>query len=214
VPEPLICVALTLEPGTRSNDVKNIQRWLISQGYTKVVATGLYDILTVRAVTHFQNEYAVTILAPLGLTQATGTWGEYTARQASRMGLCQFDDYADDSDLPVSVPASGRLPASSSYTNDAYPGVCLAKTMGLVGTQDARHNTREDVKKLQNFLRSRGYTKVEATGIYGPLTKRAIAHFQEEYAESILHPLGRKKGTGVWGVRTALLATELGLCEF
>lgn len=252
--EPLVCLALELEPGMKHNDdVRTMQKWLMSQGYNKVEATGNYGTYTKRAVTHFQNEYAADILTPAGLTRATGVWGPRTAAKASEMGLCAYDDEVDaGAEESVSSSASsGVIPERSAYSTsttqttpatttraqtapqsatsdtttslpatattasleEIYPGVCLPKTIGPIGTEDARGNVLSEVKMLQRFLIARGYTKVEATGYYGPTTQRAIAHFQEENKRDILEPAGLIQPTGVWGVRTAIKASELGLCE-
>jgi peptidoglycan hydrolase-like protein with peptidoglycan-binding domain len=206
--EPLVCIAFTVEPGTKNNnDVKNIQRWLISQGYNKVEATGNYGSFTQRAIKHFQEEYASDILALAGLTKATGTWGEYTAQKASALGLCAYDDPVDEATAVVSSVDA----ASHTVLEDIYPGVCVPRTIepDVVGDKG---NAR-DVKIIQRFLIKRGYTKVEATGYYGPTTKRAVEFFQKKYATDILEPAGLTKPTGTWGLRTAIKASELGLCN-
>jgi peptidoglycan hydrolase-like protein with peptidoglycan-binding domain len=241
VPAPLVCIAFEIEPGVKNNNnVKSIQRWLLSQGYNKVRATGEYGSATKRAIAHFQKAYAADILVPAGLTKATGIWGERTAAHASRLGLCVFD--TEDEDVAARTVDGGTgvssevipersaftpsIPVETSvttHTNDAaeavnleeiYPGVCLPKTISPIGTQDARGNTVTQVKMLQRFLISRGYTKVEASGVYGPTTKRAVAHFQNEYTQDILEPAGLTKATGIWGIRTAIKASEVGLCDF
>lgn len=207
--EPLVCLAMTIEPGVKGDsDVKNIQKWLISQGYTKVEATGNYGVYTQRAIKHFQLEYASEILEPAGLSKATGTWGEYTAKKASSMGLCDYDE-ADD---VAAVAQETKVAASHSVLEDVYPGVCLPRVIDP-DTGEEKGNAR-DVKIIQRFLISRGYKKVEATGYYGTLTKRAIAHFQQENAADILEPAGLSQPTGTWGIRTAIKASELGLCTF
>jgi peptidoglycan hydrolase-like protein with peptidoglycan-binding domain len=240
-PAPLVCIAFEIEPGVKnSNDVKSIQRWLMSQGYNKVRATGEYGSATKRAIVHFQKEYAADILVPAGLTKATGIWGERTAAHASRLGLCVFD--TEDEDVAARTVDGGTgvsgdvIPERSAFTptvpvetsvtthtNDVaeaenleeiYPGVCLPKTIGPIGTQDARGNTVAQVKMLQRFLISRGYTKVEVSGVYGPTTQRAVAHFQNENKQDILEPAGLTKATGIWGIRTAIKASEVGLCDF
>jgi peptidoglycan hydrolase-like protein with peptidoglycan-binding domain len=80
------------EMGDKGDDVRTIQKWLISQGYNKVEASGYFGDLTRRAIKHFQEENASTVLAPAGLSVGTGAWGMRTATRASALGLCDFDE--------------------------------------------------------------------------------------------------------------------------
>jgi peptidoglycan hydrolase-like protein with peptidoglycan-binding domain len=68
-------------------------------------------------------------------------------------------------------------------------------------------STGADVKALQQFLNSKGFT-VTATGpgspglestYFGPATHRAVIRFQETYRAEILTPNGLTSGTGVFG---------------
>jgi peptidoglycan hydrolase-like protein with peptidoglycan-binding domain len=224
-----VCVAFTIEPGVKNDsDVKNIQRWLISQNYNKVEATGYYGAYTQRAIKHFQEEYAADILVPAGLTKATGTWGEFTAKKASSMGLCDYDE-VDNVEL-VTLPTAATvvtagIQASTTETSspnndvstaavleDIYPGVCLPRT--IEPDAAGEKGNANDVKIMQRFLVGQGYTLVEVTGYYGPTTKRAIEFFQKRYKTDILEPAGLTKPTGTWGIRTAIKASEVGLCNY
>jgi peptidoglycan hydrolase-like protein with peptidoglycan-binding domain len=190
----IVCVSDTYRSGDTDSQIKVIQRFLRGQGYNKVKVTGVFDMYTVRAVTHFQNEYASDILAPLGLGEATGEWGMQTATKASQMGLCVYDEEDATNDT---VDEQATAPAD----------VCYA----LVIEPETKSDT---VKSIQKFLRSQGYTKVTVSGYYGPLTKKAISSFQTEHKKDILTPSGFKKATGVWGPATAAKASELGLCKY
>lgn len=195
--EPVVCIAQTIEPGTNQDvDVLHIQRFLISQGYTKVIANGNYDANTKRAIQDFQSSYATEILFPNGFNKATGTWGENTAKKASTLGLCEYDIDED-----VTFP-----PVTQKVETPKRATVCLSKVIKQ-GEQGS------DVRKIQKFLRSYGYTKVEVTGYFGPTTKRAIEFFQKKFSADILTPAGYTKPTGQWGPRTAAKAAEFGLCN-
>jgi peptidoglycan hydrolase-like protein with peptidoglycan-binding domain len=70
--------------------------------------------------------------------------------------------------------------------------------------------TGSDVRSLQSFLNSQGFT-IAAAGVgspgnestyFGPATARALARFQEAHAQQILTPSGLTRGTGVLGAKT------------
>lgn len=84
--------------------------------------------------------------------------------------------------------------------------------------RDLRPGDRgEDVKRLQKFLNEQGYTvaskgngsRGNETDVYGPALRRALARFQEAYADKILAPLDIKKGSGIFGTRTRSLVNEI-----
>ncbi|MCK4520700.1 DUF2330 domain-containing protein [Candidatus Parcubacteria bacterium] len=64
----------------------------------------------------------------------------------------------------------------------------------------------EDVKMLQKFLINIELwdSETEATGFFGPITKNALAKFQEEQKYKILRPIGLEKGTGYFGEKTRI----------
>ena len=72
--------------------------------------------------------------------------------------------------------------------------------------------SNEDVKCLQNFLKSQGpeiYPEGLVTGNFLSLTKAAVIRFQEKYASEILTPLGLFQGTGFVGLKTRTKIKEL-----
>ena len=79
----------------------------------------------------------------------------------------------------------------------------------------------EDVHMLQRFLNMSTTTRVAESGLgspglettkFGGATKKAVALFQEQYADKILVPNGLRKGTGKVGEATR--ATLNALCAF
>jgi peptidoglycan hydrolase-like protein with peptidoglycan-binding domain len=88
---PTICLSDTIEPGTTSEDVLKIQKFLESLGFMTVPGNSHYGIATQNAVTAFQEKYRDEILTPGGLSKPTGVWGYYSAMKASDLGLCTFD---------------------------------------------------------------------------------------------------------------------------
>lgn len=187
-----ICVSDTYKFGDTHEQIKVIQAFLHQHDYKKVKITGVYDEFTKRAVAHFQNEHAIDILIPAQITQGNGVWGFYTAKKASGMGLCALDEEDAVRDLGLE-----KTPLSICYALPIAPG-----------------DKGDAVRSIQKFLRSQGYAKVEVTGYYGPATRRAVTHFQNEYRGDILNAGGYRSATGVWGPLTAAKASELGLCAF
>jgi len=51
--------------------------------------------------------------------------------------------------------------------------------------------------------------KVPATGWFGPITKKAVIAFQENYADEILAPWGLTEGTGIVGKTTRAKLNKL-----
>lgn len=73
------------------------------------------------------------------------------------------------------------------------------------------NNDSEQVKKLQNFLKS-SYPEVQETGVYNAVVISAVKKFQEKYAEEILTPWGLTSGSGYVGSTTIKKINEL-YCE-
>ena len=78
-----------------------------------------------------------------------------------------------------------------------YPPGIWEKYLGL-GSEG------EEVRALQKTLINEGLweAEVEATGYFGPITKAALARFQDKYSSEILKPIGLEKGTGYYGEKT------------
>ncbi len=81
----------TLQLGSQGNDVKALQQFLNTNGYT-VAQSGagspgkestVYGPATAKAVTKFQEVNAVKILQPLGLKKGTGVFGSATIKALS-----------------------------------------------------------------------------------------------------------------------------------
>ena len=69
-----------------------------------------------------------------------------------------------------------------------------------------------DVRCLQQFLKMQGidiYPEGLVTGVFGALTKVAVARFQEKYRNEILAPIGLSRGTGFVGYLTRQKINQL-----
>ena len=115
----------------------------------------------------------------------------------------ELDEVADD---VASLFSSGAKVRKISYHGNInvikkdfmiYPPGIWKKYLGL-GSQG------EEVKALQKTLINEGLweAEVEATGYFGPITKAALAQFQDKYSSEILRPIGLEKGTGYYGEKT------------
>lgn len=79
-----------------------------------------------------------------------------------------------------------------------------------------------DVKILQMFLNDSDFLLAKEgpgspgkeTDFFGPLTKAAVARFQEAYAQKVLAPLNLKNGTGYFGPSTRKFVNSLNLDYF
>jgi hypothetical protein len=90
--------------------------------------------------------------------------------------------------LQARLGGGGQVSFCKSINNNLY--------FGIAG---------DDVKCLQNFLKSQGqgiYPEGLITGNFGGLTQKAVIRFQEKYAVDILTPMGLSKGTGYVGQST------------
>lgn len=77
--------------------------------------------------------------------------------------------------------------------------------------------TDSQVLQLQQFLNTQGFTIAKTgagspgneTTYFGPSTRRAVILFQEKYPESILTPINREKGTGIFASLSINQANKL-----
>ncbi len=71
-----------------------------------------------------------------------------------------------------------------------------------------------EVKKVQNFLRKKGYFKYQKdTGYFGSITEQAVKDFQSKYSDKILKPLGLVSPTGNWFKYTKKQANSMLGCD-
>lgn len=107
--------------------------------------------------------------------------------------------------LLTAVPAfaEGLISTPSLYVSDT-PSTCVNLTYTLrIGDRDvsstngpssAKTMAGTEVTLLQNFLHTKGYLSVPATGYFGPLTLRAVKAFQSASASGAID--------GIVGVQT------------
>lgn len=103
-------------------------------------------------------------------------------------------------------PQAPSAPNAPSNTNDGI-------SCSMPFTQKAHFSSRgEEVKKIQQFLKDKGYYYGKITGFYGIWTELSVKNFQQAYFREILIPLNRIEPTGIWSYSTMGLANNL-LCQ-
>lgn len=179
--------------GTSNDQVGTVQQVLIDHGFP-IVKTNAYDDRTKAAVKLFQIEKVATAQDDLRKV-VTGVWDERTRSAIHRLYGCGKE-------------AVGGTPQAEgeAVQEDSTRALCIEGeyTVGSRG---------DSVTRIQKFLIAEDYRKVEATGYYGEMTRRAVKHFQETYTDDILAPAGLSVSRGVWNNATTLKASEKGLCE-
>jgi hypothetical protein len=128
-----------------------------------------------------------------------------------------------------SSSSSGSRPGNSSVTTNVTttptslpatntPQTDIPVVSGGTFTKDLWYGLRDsDVKRLQAFLNSRGFS-IAASGngsvgneteYFGPLTRAALIRFQEGYRAEILTPIGLLNGTGFFGSNTRAFVNSM-----
>lgn len=146
----------TLKKGSTGNDVKKLQEILVSISgvYPGGEITGYFGLATAKAVGLFQEKY--------GLVGA-GEQGYGQAGPKTRAKLLELAE-------------SGSSTTVTPVTNSQATPVAFYRTL-------KKGSRGEDVKKLQEFLLSDPEiaSGVEASGYFGPATKKAVEKFQEKH---------------------------------
>lgn len=97
---------------------------------------------------------------------------------------------------------------SSDNTKADSPKTCPYFVQYLKqGDRDGKKGIVE-VKKIQEFLNEKMGTSLPTTGIFGPLTKKAVEQYQTKYADNVLLPWNLSKPTGRWYQSTRNLANS------
>ena len=87
-PRPVHTFTKVLQFGANSEEVRMMQKLLISEGLLPTdCATGYFGGRSLAAVKAFQSKYASDVLIPLGLDEPTGIWGAFSIAKAN--SLCK-----------------------------------------------------------------------------------------------------------------------------
>ncbi|MBP7119023.1 peptidoglycan-binding protein, partial [Candidatus Woesebacteria bacterium] len=185
--QPLLSRTLTL--GSTGTDVRNLQIFLNSKGFTVSQGgpgsngqeTTYFGPATTKALAKYQQ--ANNILPANGYLNAN------TLTIVNSL----YTTTSKCSDTTAITTTTQGLPQSYVFTTTLKQGM-----------------TSPSVKYLQIFLNNNGYTisisgpgsKGNETTYFGPATLRALIKFQEYYAKDILTPSGLTSGTGYFGPAT------------
>ena len=116
----------SLSQGASGADVMKLQQFLNSDADTRVAATGIgsagqetqyYGALTAAAVSKFQSKYFTDVLAPLGLVNPTGYFGQSSITKANM--LCSTASSGGDSGSGSGSTGSGALEGGAGSIADA-----------------------------------------------------------------------------------------------
>ncbi|MDO8594424.1 MAG: Ig-like domain-containing protein [bacterium] len=142
-----------LAKGTRGDDVKRLQELL------GVESSGFFGPLTEKALKTFQLKHGV-IKSEKGA--GAGKFGPATRAKFKEV----FEGKIEASSAPAGAASASATTAAGSTASGPAP--TITRRLGVA----SRGN---DVKALQAFL------GVEATGYFGPMTRKAVQEFQEKY---------------------------------
>ncbi|OHA29600.1 MAG: hypothetical protein A3G52_00705 [Candidatus Taylorbacteria bacterium RIFCSPLOWO2_12_FULL_43_20] len=208
--QPAYNFSRNLTVGSRGEDVRQLQIFLNNNGYT-IASVGVgspgqesdyFGNLTKSALIRYQNANRTQILTPVNLTQGTGFFGASTIQYINSLQSNQ----SNQSPTTDCIPATA-IPSNSQFPTPSLPAVAF----GEGWTRDLALGSRgEDVRNLQKFLNSQGFTvsnqgvgsKGNETDYYGPATHSALIRFQNYYRDDILTPVGLTQGTGYFGPST------------
>lgn len=175
--------ATTLRHGSRGEEVAALQQALISLGYLKGNADGIYGNKTENAVRSFQKKNRLTADGLAGsktraLLQSLLA-GASDASIRDQDGTGATDSSGADATSAASGPSAASLPASSSWFSGSYAAI----RSGQTGSR---------VRLLQRALISLKYLKGIADGKFGPATLAAVKAYQKAAGLSVDGVAGKK----------------------
>lgn len=150
----------TLYNGCRGDSVRTMQEALISLGYLKGTADGIFGNNTENAVRKFQKKNKLT---PDGLA------GEKTLSMILSQSELKQSSSSKKDDTAKSSESSAKNQSSSS-SSAQLNGNYATLRQGSKG---------ERVKAMQQALISLGYLSGSADGVFGSQTRKAVISFQK-----------------------------------
>lgn len=170
-------------PNNNKEDVKKLEKFLNTYENEKLPVNGVYETKDIEAVKRWQVKYKSFILEPMRLKSPTGTVYTLSQRQIERQT-------ASECGTPVVVNTCPFFNATLSFGDRG-----------------------EEVKKIQQFLVFTQGEKLPISGVYGPLTKRAVLRFQKMHRSYILSIVRLSFITGNWNTLTRMKANEVIGCD-
>jgi hypothetical protein len=149
-----------------SNEVRNLQTFLVNTQELDVNINGVYDMKTENAVKAFQAKYADTILAPWGLSNPSGIVSITTIKKinelacnrpltlnASELAMINAYKQGQTSSAPTFENQEQNLPNQSINENSATPGPEM-NTDENQDTNTATVGNASAFERFWNFLKS------------------------------------------------------------
>ena len=152
----------TLRNGMRGEEVAEIQRALITLGYLKGTADGVFGNNTENAVRKFQRKNKLT---------ADGLVGARTKELLlSKASGASFGNSSGGAGSSSGASGSSESPTASASSSSLFSGNYSTIKSGSRGAR---------VRTLQNALIALNYLSGSADGSYGKKTKAAVVAFQQ-----------------------------------
>lgn len=127
-----------LSSGSQGSDVKCLQEYLNSAGYTVANSgvgspgneTEYFGSLTAQAVTAWQNANAAEVLQPVGLSSGTGYWGQSSIDYYNQVAAGTGTGTGDTGDTGADTPSSGVDVSAESMDNVSVPRNATLVSLG------------------------------------------------------------------------------------
>jgi peptidoglycan hydrolase-like protein with peptidoglycan-binding domain len=155
----------SLGRGSKGEDVKKLQEFLVGLGYLEIVS-GIYDSKTVDAVARFQIDEGIIASS---VDQGAGYFGPKTQLAFDRVYLSL------EKSLYASKPAKQSVLESEKNTVE-LANINAAEMFTESLTEGS---SGEEVYRLQQVLKDLNLLNVDPTGYFGPVTSNAVFKFQQ-----------------------------------
>lgn len=162
--------------GSRSDEVKELQNRLISEGMLTGEATGYFGSLTAQAVKRFQAKFGI---GQLGIVGPQTREKLNSAMENATPGCAMGNKFSTSTgqNCPTSTSTSGREFGAAVSA--------FARSLGQGSKGD-------EVTKLQERLIKEGILSSTSTGYFGNLTREAVKKFQEKNGIEMTGTVGPK----------------------
>ena len=187
--------ASTLHNGSRGESVRSLQQALITLGYLKGTADGVFGNKTEQAVRAFQSARKLTVDGLAGtktqalLQEAAAAANNAAAPQSNSSAASETASSAASSASASSSSASSASSASSS----ASSGSLFSGNYATIRMKDQGNR----VKILQQALITLKYLSGKADGVFGNKTLDAVVKFQKAQGLSADGLAGKKTLTAL-----------------